>query len=258
MKALLYSKDGKKKDEVVLNPEIFGAPVNERLLELIRNGYSANLRRGTADTKVRKEVQGGGKKPWKQKGTGRARHGSTRSPIWKGGGTVFGPHPRSYFVAMPKTMRRAALISALSLRGGQKNIVLVEDLDLQTPKTKDFAEIMKMLPLDGKRALYVAKDMNENLERASRNLSGFIEVERATNLNAYHILQREKIIIEQDAVAVIENRINGNGAQVQVEKAPKKPKAEKKAPVKKAAAEKKTKTVAKKTSSKAKEGKKKS
>src|SRR4051812_39068901 len=101
MKAPLYSKEGKKQDEVVLNPEVFAARINRRLLELVRNAYSANLRHGTADTKTHKEVRGGGKKPWRQKGTGRARSGSTRSPIWKGGGVVFGPHPRSYYVAMP-------------------------------------------------------------------------------------------------------------------------------------------------------------
>src|SRR5574343_1491268 len=96
MKALLYSKEGKKKVEVVLNPAVYGVRINDRLLELVRNAYSANLRKGTVDTKTRGEVRGGGKKPWKQKGTGRARHGSPRSPIWVGGGTVFGPHPRDY------------------------------------------------------------------------------------------------------------------------------------------------------------------
>src|SRR3989338_8326382 len=139
MKAQVYSKKGNKKGEVVLNPEIFAARVNKRLLELVANAYSANRRRGTADTKTRKEVRGGGKKPWKQKGTGRARHSSIRSPIWRGGGTVFGPHPRSYYVAMPQTMRRQALISALSFRGDQKNVFLLEDVNLETAKTKEWA-----------------------------------------------------------------------------------------------------------------------
>ncbi len=207
MKAIVYSKEGKKKGEVVLNPEIFAARINERLLELVRNAYSANLRHGTADTKVRKEVRGGGKKPWKQKGTGRARASSIRSPIWRGGGTVFGPHPRSYYVNMPKTMRKSALISALSLRGEQKNIMLLEDTKLDTPKTKEFAGIVKSLPLDGKRALCVVREIEQNLERASRNLAGIVEVRKASDLNAYDILQREKIVLEQDAIQVLESRL---------------------------------------------------
>ena len=224
MKATLYSKEGKKKDEVVLNPEIFAARINDRLLELVKNAYSANLRHGTADTKVRKEVQGGGKKPWRQKGTGRARHGSIRSPIWKGGGVVFGPHPRSYYVNLPRTMRREALISALSLRGEQKSVFLLEDAKLETPKTKEWAEIMKSLPLEGKRALCVVKEMDENLERASRNMAHMVQVELARDLNAYQVLQREKIIFEQDAVPVIEIRLlNGEALPVEeVEKEGKK------------------------------------
>ncbi len=208
MKAPIYSREGKKKGEVVLNPEIFAARVNARLLELIRNAYSANLRRGTADTKVRKEVQGGGKKPWKQKGTGRARHGSTRSPIWRGGGTVFGPHPRSYYVALPRTMRRQALVSALSLKGVQKNLFLLEDFRLEAPKTKEWAEIVKSLPLDGKRALCVVREIGPNLARASQNMLNWIEVCEAKNVNAYDILQREKLILEENAVSIIEGRIH--------------------------------------------------
>ena len=207
MKAPLYSKEGNKKGEVILNPAIYAARVNQRLLDLVHKAYAANLRHGTADTKTRKEVRGGGKKPWRQKGTGRARHGSIRSPIWKGGGTTFGPHPRDYFVALPKSMRQKALISALSLRADQKNVILVENVALETPKTKEFAEMVKSLPLDQKRALCVVKGIDTKLERASRNLSGLIEVKRASDINAYHILQREKILIEQEALPVIEERL---------------------------------------------------
>lgn len=209
MKATVYSKEGKKKGEVVLNPEIFAMTVNKRLLELVRNAYSANLRHGTADTKTRKEIRGGGKKPWKQKGTGRARASSIRSPIWRGGGTVFGPQPRSYYQNMPSTMRKAALISALSLRGEQKNILLLEDVKLETPKTKEWVGIMKSLPLDGKKALCVVKEVDQNLERAGRNYSAWIDIKRASDVNAFHVLQHEKIILEQDSVGVIENRLVG-------------------------------------------------
>ena len=211
MKATLYSKDGHKKGELVLNPAIYAARINRRLLELVQTAYAANRRHGTADTKTRKEVRGGGKKPWKQKGTGRARHGSIRSPIWKGGGTTFGPHPRSYYVALPHTMRRDALISALSLRGEQKNVVLLEDAKLETPKTKEWVRVVKALPLEEKRALCVVKEIGLNLKRAGRNVSELVKIQRAGDLNAYDVLQREKIIIEQDALAVIEARVLPGG-----------------------------------------------
>ena len=207
MKAPLYSKQGNKKDEVVLNPEIFAARVNRRLLELVQNAYAANLRHGTADTKTRKEVRGGGKKPWRQKGTGRARHGSIRSPIWKGGGVTFGPHPRSYYVSLPSSMRRKALISALSLRGDQKNVLLLEDVKLESAKTKEWAEIVKSLPLDEKRALCVVKEIGAELDRASRNLQRLVTLRRASDVTAYDVLQREKIVIEQGALPVIEGRL---------------------------------------------------
>lgn len=245
MKAPVYSKQGNKKGEVVLNPSIFAARVNARLLELIRNAYSANLRHGTADTKTRKEVQGGGKKPWKQKGTGRARQGSIRAPQWRKGGTVFGPHPRSYYVNLPQGMRRQALVSALSLRGEQKNVLVLEDAQLDTPKTKEWADVVKALPLDGKRALCVVKDVEENLHRASRNMMSLVEVRRARDLNAFDVLQREKIIIEQDAIAVIENRVLAVSAPVETAAADEaaEKKTEKKPAVKKAAASKSAKTA---------------
>lgn len=207
MKATLYSKQGHKKAEVVLNPSIFSARVNKRLLELIEKAYAANQRHGTADTKVRKEVRGGGKKPWRQKGTGRARHGSIRSPIWKGGGVVFGPHPRSYFVRLSKMMRDKALISAFSLRGEQKNVLLLEDAKLAAPKTKEWVQILKALPLGKKRAICVVKEWDQNLKRAAQNVKARVDIQTAKEVNAYHVLGREKLIIEQDAVAVIEERL---------------------------------------------------
>jgi large subunit ribosomal protein L4 len=217
MKALVYSKTGNKKGEIVLNPEIFAARINQRLIELVRNAYSANLRHGTADTKTRKEVRGGGKKPWRQKGTGRARASSIRSPIWRGGGTVFGPHPRSYYVNMSQNMRRQALVSALSLRGEQKNVFVLEDAQMASAKTKEWADVVKALPLDGKRALCVVKEIDQNLQRACRNLESLVRVRRARDLNAYDVLQREKIVIEQDAISVIENRILENPSAAVVE-----------------------------------------
>lgn len=207
MKATLYTKEGKKKGEVVLNPEVFAARVNERLLELVLKAYAANKRHGTADTKTRKEIRGGGKKPWKQKGTGRARHSSIRSPLWRGGGTVFGPTPRKYTVNLPKTMRLEAIVSALSLKGEQKNLFLLEDFKLDSAKTKEWIEIIKALPLDGKKALCVVKDIDANLKRASQNAAKFVKVERASDVNAYQILRREKVVISEEALPIIEGRV---------------------------------------------------
>ncbi|MCM8775373.1 MAG: 50S ribosomal protein L4 [Candidatus Omnitrophica bacterium] len=207
MKAPIYSKEGKKKGDLVLNPGIFNVRVNDRLIELVRNAYSANLRRGTADTKTRKEVRGGGKKPWRQKGTGRSRHGSSRSPIWRGGGTVFGPHPRDYSVRMSKEIRRKALLSVLSLRAGQKNVLVLEDVKLESPKTKEFVDIVKSLPLAGKHSLCIVKEVEPNLKRASRNLRRLIEIARATDFSAYDVLQHEKLVIEHEALPLIENRL---------------------------------------------------
>lgn len=207
MKVPVYSKQGKKKKEIELNDEIFGVRVNERLLQLARTAFAANLRRGTASTKTRKDVRGGGKKPWKQKGTGRARAGSSRSPIWRGGGTVFGPHPRSYNVNMPKTMRKQALISALSLRAKEQSLVVLEGVELDSHKTKEFAQIVKALPVTKKRALCIVKSLEGNLKRASQNLEGFVQVKQASDVNAYHVLQRGQLIIEEPALEQLENAV---------------------------------------------------
>lgn len=207
IQATLYAKTGKEKKEIPLAHEIFGAPVNQRLLTLVERGYSANLRRGTASTKTRGEVRGGGKKPWRQKGTGRARHGSSRSPIWRGGGVAFGPRPRDYSVPLPSGMREKALISALSLRAKEKNILLLEDTRLPAPKTKEFLKILTALPLEKKRTLCVVKEMDPVLKRATQNLSGILKVEPARDLNAYHVLRWPKLLIEEEALPVIESRL---------------------------------------------------
>jgi large subunit ribosomal protein L4 len=207
MKVLLYSKEGKKKQEVVLNPEIFGVRLNERLLELVRNAYSGNLRKGTVDTKTRGEVRGGGKKPWKQKGTGRARSGSSRSPIWRGGGTVFGPHQRDYTVNLSKTIRNLALRVMLSKRAGEKNLILLEGINFETPKSKEFAAVLKALPVLKKRILYVVKVMTPNLKRACRNFREKIEVKPAAEFSAYDVMQREKLVVDEAALELIEKRL---------------------------------------------------
>lgn len=209
MKAPLYSKEGKKKSEVVLNPKVFGVRVNQRLLNLIRNGYAANLRSGTAHTKTRGNVSGGGKKPWRQKGTGRARAGSNRSPLWKGGGTIFGPLTRDYSQHLSQSMRLSALASALSSKALDKKLVVLEDVKMNSPKTKEWVDLVKAQPLDGRRALCVVKTADDNIRRASRNMREWIEVKEARNFTAYDVLQRDRLMIDQEALAVIDQRIVG-------------------------------------------------
>mgnify|MGYP000703193156 CR=1 FL=1 len=216
MKAPLYSLKGVKTEDVELNDAIYNARVNERLLELIKNAYAANLRRGTASTKGRAEVRGGGKKPWKQKGTGRARASSIRSPLWRGGGTVFGPKPRSYFVALPSTMRRSALISALSKKVSLNKLLLVEEIALKDSKTKGLMVVVNALPLEKKKTLCVVKNLEPNLERASNNIKGFVEFRKASDVNAYHVIQRERLIIEIDALPVLEERLTAKRSRKKI------------------------------------------
>ena len=208
-KAAVYQKDGKQAGEVELNEAIFQAPINHRLLQLVLTAYAGNQRRGTHSTKGRAEVRGGGKKPWKQKGTGRARHASRRSPIWRGGGITFGPHPRSYDTDLPNGMKRTALVSALSLKKKEDNVLFLDDATLKAPKTKELIGVIKALRLDDSRTLFVVNSMGENLKRASRNLKDFFSIELARDVNAYHIQRRKKLLIEKQALRTIEERALG-------------------------------------------------
>ncbi|MBI3999646.1 MAG: 50S ribosomal protein L4 [Candidatus Omnitrophica bacterium] len=206
-KSIVYKKDGKKAGELKLNEAVFQAPINYRLLQLVLKAYAGNQRRGTHDTKGRAEVRGGGKKPWKQKGTGRARHSSRRSPIWRGGGVTFGPHPRDYDTNLPDGMKRKALVSALSLKKKEDNLMLLEDANLKQPKTKELVEVIKALGLKDSRTLFVVSEVNENLKRASRNLKDLFSIRLARDVNAYHIQRRKKLLIESNALPVIEKRV---------------------------------------------------
>ena len=209
LKATVYRKDGKEAGELNLNETVFGAQVNRRLLELVLIAYAGNQRRGTHDTKERAEVRGGGKKPWRQKGTGRARAGSRRSPLWRGGGTTFGPHPRDYDTNLPDGMKRNALISALSLKQEEGNILFLEDAQLKVPKTKELVGIIEALGLDDSKTLFVVDSMTDNLKRASNNLKEFFSIKLARDVNAYHIQRRRKLLIEKQALATIERRAIG-------------------------------------------------
>src|SRR3989338_2682356 len=222
VKLPIFTKAGKKSgEEVELNPDVFSQPVNERLLDIILTSYAANQRRGTADTKERKEIRGGGKKPWKQKGTGRARAGSIRSPLWRGGGTVFGPTPRDYSVHIPQALKRKALVSALSLKAKQENILIVEDAGVEQPKTSELFKMIQSLKLDAVRTLCVVKTIDENLKRAFSNLREIFLVVEAKDFNAYQVLRRKKLLIDKQALPVISERILQEPAAADAQSKPK-------------------------------------
>jgi large subunit ribosomal protein L4 len=162
----------------------------------------ASLRQGTHKTKIRSEVAGGGRKPWKQKGTGRARQGSIRSPQWRGGGTVFGPVPRSYSYKLPKKVRRLAIKSALSSKVLAENILVLENLAFEAPKTKEFTKVLKGLSVDSK-ALIVTADLDENVALSARNIPG-VTVVTANGINVLDVLNHDKLIMTKAAVEKVE------------------------------------------------------
>lgn len=200
-KATLFNAEGVQVGDVDLRDDIFGVPVNEHVLHQAVVRHLANQRSGTAATKRRGEVQGTGRKPWRQKGTGRARAGSIRSPLWRGGGITFGPQPRSYNQALPRKMRRLALKSALSDRAGEGTVVVIEDFQLEVPKTKEAAKILQSLDATGK-TLIVTGEENLHLKRATRNIPG-VCLALADRMNAYDVLAADKVIITREALTRI-------------------------------------------------------
>lgn len=197
---------GKKVGSVELADAVFAAPVREHLFWEVVKAQRAAKRAGTHATKTREFVRGGGKKPYRQKGTGNARQGSTRAPHFVGGGKVFGPHPRDYEYTVPKKVRRAALASALSLRAQEKKLVIVDQLSMEAPKTKQMAGVLKTLGLAG--ALVVDRRENGNLVKSVRNMSS-AKCLAPEGLNVYDILNYPTLVIAKDAVKAIESRILG-------------------------------------------------
>lgn len=197
----LYNVNGEQVGEIALNDEIFGVPLNESVLHDAAVAQMANRRQGTHDTKTRAEVRGGGRKPWRQKGTGRARHGTIRSPIWRGGGIVFGPHPRDYGYSLPRKVKRLALKSALSAKVAAGELLVLDELKLAEPKTKDIVRILDNLKVND--ALLVTADKDENVEKSARNIPNIMPV-MASGLNVYDILAYGKLVLTRDAVAKVE------------------------------------------------------
>ncbi len=200
----LMSQRNEVVGEIALPPEVFAAPVRRHLLYETVRMQQANRRAGTAATKTRAFVSGGGKKPWRQKGTGRARAGSTRSPIWRGGATLFGPQPRDYSYRLPASARKAALRSALAAKARDGQILVLDRIALEAPKTKLLAQLMATLNVQS--ALIVVPERDDSLERAGRNLPR-VKVLRAEGVNVYDLLRYERLILTQDAVQALNGRL---------------------------------------------------
>lgn len=203
MKTDIYTQNGTKlKTKADLDERIFGLEPNEDILAQYVRVYRANQRQGTAKTKTRGEVSGGGRKPWQQKGTGRARHGSIRSPLWVGGGKAHGPQPKDWSLKISKNMRRQALFSALSKKFKEKNILILNKLELEAAKTKKLVDILKKLPIKDK-ALIALDKMDEKSILSARNIPR-VKTVQVKDLNAYEVLATQTLILPKASLGVLE------------------------------------------------------
>ncbi|MBN2184615.1 MAG: 50S ribosomal protein L4 [Candidatus Krumholzibacteriota bacterium] len=203
MNANLYDFSGDLKGKIDLPESLFGGNVNRPVLYDVVRMYLANRRSGSAKTKERGEVKFSNAKPYRQKGTGRARAGRRSSPIWRGGGTVFGPKPRDYRFAVPKKVKRLALKSALADKGREEKVAVVEGVTMEGPKTKRFAEFLKSSGLSGRKILFVTESFDDNVYMSMRNIAG-IEFIVSSNINAYEILKADTLLFTKEALSKIE------------------------------------------------------
>jgi large subunit ribosomal protein L4 len=203
MQVPLFNQAGEEISQIELRDDIFGIKPNKAVMHQALVRQYANARQGTHDTKTRGQVSGGGKKPWKQKGTGRARQGSTRAPHWKGGGVVFGPHPRSYEQKMPKKMRHLALKSALAAKAQENQIVVVDEINLDQAKTASMRRILADLKAEP-TALVLLPEANASLSRAANNLQN-VKTLRTNYLNVRDLLGYEKVVMSKAALSAVEN-----------------------------------------------------
>ncbi len=198
----IYNANGEKTGQLELPDEVFNVDPHEHSMYLAVRAYLAHQRQGTHKAKERGEVRGGGRKPWRQKGRGTARAGTTRSPLWVGGGTIFGPRPRTYRLDLPRKVKRLARKSALSLRLRENNVVVVEDINMSEIKTKSIASLLKALKIDGEKTLQVLPEPKETVYRSSRNIKK-LSTTLATSLSAYDILSHKKLLLHKSAVDAI-------------------------------------------------------
>ncbi len=200
----VYDIDNNKVSQLEVSDAVFGAEANEAALYETVRMQMRSRRLGTASTKERCDIRGGGKKPWRQKGTGRARAGTSRSPLWRGGGTVFGPHPRDYSIRVPKKIRKLALISALSMKMKEQRIIVLRDFPMEEIKTQKFKAVFDRFGL--KKALFVLDQSNAILEKSCRNIQG-VKLIRAEGINVYDLLNHEHVVFLEPSVKKIEGTL---------------------------------------------------
>lgn len=198
----VYSIEGKKVKEIELNEKIFGIEPNEAVVHSVLVNYLANQRQGTQSTKTRAEVRGGGRKPWRQKGTGRARQGSIRAPQWIKGGIALGPKPRSYYYTVNKKEKRLAIKSALSSKVLEKELIVVDSLEMKEIKTKEMVKVLNNLKVEGK-TLMLLPEKNENIQKSARNIEG-VKTTLVNTINIYDLLKYKNLVITLDTVKKLE------------------------------------------------------
>lgn len=204
-KLAVLNREGKNSGTIELPDEIFAVRPNTRVMHQVVVMYHSAQRQGTASNKQRHEVSGGGIKPWRQKGTGRARHGSNRSPLWKGGGNTFGPLPRDFSFELPKKIKKVALRESLNAKFQANNLTCLDDVKEKLNKTKEFSDILNTLKLDG-TILAVLDGCDKSIERVSRNIRSF-DIKSASEINAYDVLQHKKLLATKTAVQELLKRI---------------------------------------------------
>jgi len=205
----IYNTEGKEVDSLKLDMAVFNGRINTDAIYQVINSYRANQRKGLASTKTRGEVSGGGRKPWRQKGTGRARVGSIRSPLWRHGGVVFGPHPRDFSYSVPDKLKSLALKSALNAKVKEKGIIVLDSLFIPKPKTKEAIRVLsnlKIEPRKKQKVLLLMDSKNDGLVRGFRNIN-FLNINLATNTNTYEILTHQKLVITRDGLNQIIGRL---------------------------------------------------
>ena len=200
----VYDIEKNKVSDIELNDAIFGTEVNEAVIYEVVRMQMASRRRGTAAVKERSQVSGGGKKPWRQKGTGRARAGTTRSPLWRGGGIVFGPKPRDYSYKVPRKVRRAALVSALSMKYREEKMLILKDFPMDEIKTKKFKAVVDRFGLT--KALFVIPESIPVLEKSSRNIPD-VKMIRSEGINVYDLLKYDHVVLLEPSVKMIEGAL---------------------------------------------------
>lgn len=201
-KVALYDMSGTQIGELELSDKVFGIEPNKAVMYDFVKMQLANKRVGTSSSKTRAEVSGGGKKPWRQKGTGRARVGSSRNPVWTGGGIAFGPKPRDYSYRLPRKVRRLAMKSALSSKVLDNHIIVIDELKFEEPQTKLMVQTLQSLP-SGKKTLVVTADSDPNVMKSARNIPG-VKPLRVDFINVYDLLKYDTLLITRDAVAIVE------------------------------------------------------